>query len=56
MNSGISLQSPLAKTKKIANINDHIIKIVKNFYTKDDISWQAPCKQDTVVVRENNER
>ena len=57
MNSGISLQNPLAKTEKItANINDHIIEIVKNFYTKDDISWQAPGKRDTVVVRENNER
>ena len=38
------------------NINDHVIEIVKNFYTRDDISRQAPGKQDTVVVRENSER
>ena len=57
MNSGISLESPSAKTKKITtNINDHVIEIVKNFYTKDDVLWQAPGKRDTVVVRENSER
>lgn len=38
------------------NTNDHIIEIVKIFYTRDDISRQAPGKWDTAVVRENNER
>ena len=50
MNSGISLQSPLAKTKKITiNINDRIIEVVKNFYTRDDISQQAPGKRDLLL-------
>ena len=57
MNTSISLQSPLAKTKKITtNISDHVIEIVKNFYARDDILRQAPGKRDTVVVKENNER
>ena len=57
MNTSISLQGPLAKTKKITtNISDHIIEIVKNFYAKDDILQQAPGKRDTVVMKENYER
>ena len=52
MNTSISLQSPLAKTKKITtNISDHIIEIVKNFYARDDILQQAPGKQDTVAMK-----
>ena len=51
MNSGIPLQSPLAKTKKITtNINNNVTEIVKNFYTRDDITRQAPGKQDTAVM------
>ena len=57
MNSGISLESPLAKTKKITtNINDYVIEIVKNFYTRDDILQQASGKWDIIVVRKNSER
>ena len=35
MNPGISLESPLAKTKKMTtNINDHVIEIVKKLLHK----------------------
>ena len=52
MNSIISLHNPLVKTKKTTTNNcDHIEQILKNFYARDNITQQAPGKQDTAVVR-----
>jgi len=33
-----------------------VIQKVQDFYTNDNISWQAPGKRDYVTIRENGSR
>ena len=44
----------LTKKRTLVAIQVETIDCVKQFYLRDDISHQAPGKQDVIVVRDNN--
>ena len=45
---------PKEKTKRVQQqITFSLVKKIQDFYTLDSISWQAPCKRDTKILKEN---
>ena len=48
-------EKPTSQRQQAA-IHIDVIQKVQDFYTKDNISWQAPGKRDCVTVRENGSR
>ena len=44
---------PIERPKLVHTLSDDLKQQVENFYRRDDISRQAPCRKDVVSVKEN---
>lgn len=54
--AGLVTQTPETHCQRSSAIPDETKELVKNFYTSDSVSTQAPGIRDFCIVRENNEK
>ena len=48
--AGLTVRGQPCQTRK--GLNEETVKTVKDYYAKDEISWQAPGRKDRIIIRE----
>ena len=54
--AGLQVTLPFNQNRGRPALDDNVVKTAKDFYLKDDISWQAPGRKDVVSVAQKDDR